>query len=220
MDQSRLLTSAVLEWKSGKRQDWGAPGHTQARHQHPPAGQGNASGNGDGQGGIPGTSRRVPGARSTRGTYQASLRGRLGVLRVLGVRRAHADEGQPELAVLAEGLAAGEPQAVPPLPRRQRREVCCRGGSGWGGRGTAGTAVLAPLPPLLVTLGHRSPLWDQDMVTTGGLQAGGWLGWGAEPVRPPRGCVANSTCHPLVSPSLSTPPASPLCPGPLSLRIR
>lgn len=44
----------------------------------------------------------------------------------LGVqRRAHADEAEPKLPAVTEGLAAGEPQAIPLLSRCQHQEICC-----------------------------------------------------------------------------------------------
>lgn len=91
-----------------------------------------------------------------------------GTHRALWVQgRAHADEGEPELAVPAEGLAEREAQPVPPLPQRRLQEVGCGDGMGWGtgtshvqdqeaGAGLAQSLLPVPSVPIPSALPYGS----------------------------------------------------------------
>lgn len=174
----------------------------------------------------PGAFLRRGAGGGARGTHRALLRGR-GRLGVLGVqRRAHADEGEPELAVLAEGLAAGEPQAVPLLPHCRRQEICCKGAAvGVGAqRGLLSrhhphlcSSPCATVPP--PGPGHG----DNWGITGTGEGRAGEQSWydppeAAERTGQPQSLNSSATCHPLVSPSPSNPPGqSHPTPSPIPL---
>lgn len=81
----------------------------------------------------------LPAASPRRGVHGGGrdtycIQGWPGVLRLLLLWCAQADEGQPEAAAWTEGLAAGEPHTVPLLPHCQLREISCGGEQlGWIG---------------------------------------------------------------------------------------
>lgn len=166
MDQTRLLTSAVPERKSGKWQGWCTGGRLRARH--PPAGQGNASGNG-GRHSVPPT----PGA--------APSSARRALSHTLHRARATAGEEKPphrNLPVGSHGEEHAEGREAPTRP-------CCEGG--WGCSGSSGVRTRMKESPNWLRLlkgwlqvsrrrSHFCPTASARKSAAGGGQQLGWRG--------------------------------------------